>query len=118
MFPEGVPGVTQGVPQEYTKRPSGEGANEGAAKEGEPSAEPKTANPPERKERPARKPPPTQSAEAPKKPRRGDSGSGPAGPADPVARRHAVVAANLAVASSLAGGAAGRNVLPLSKAVY
>jgi hypothetical protein len=82
VFPEGVPGVTPGVPQEYTKRPSGEGASEGAAKEGQASAEPKTANPPERKERPARRPPPQESAEAPKKP--AAATPVPAQPAQPI----------------------------------
>jgi hypothetical protein len=67
VFPEGVPGVAQGVPQEYLPQKAGEEANEAAAKEGE--AAPKAANAPtEKKDKPARKPPRPQATEAAKKP--------------------------------------------------
>jgi hypothetical protein len=64
MFPEGVPGVTQGVPSEYlpaAKDQPAEGAE--AAKEGPPEADKV------KKEKPALKPPPKpQTAQAPRKP--------------------------------------------------
>jgi len=69
VFPEGVPGVTQGVPPEYlpARQQPGEEASEPPAQQSEPSAESKTANtPPEKKARPARKPRP-RTADVPKK---------------------------------------------------
>lgn len=67
VFPEGVPGVTQGVPQEYlpaSKQP--EEANDPAAQEGQAPAQTKSAETPA-ENKPARKPRP-RAAEAPKKP--------------------------------------------------
>jgi hypothetical protein len=69
VFPEGVPGVTQGVPPEYlpaSKQPEEE-TNEPAVQQRESSAERKTADtPPEKKAQPARKPRP-RTADVPKK---------------------------------------------------
>lgn len=66
VFPEGVPGVTQGVPQEYlpaSKQP--EEAVDPAAQEGQSPADTKSAETPGEK-KPARKPRP-RAADAPKK---------------------------------------------------
>jgi hypothetical protein len=71
VFPEGVPGVTQGVPSEYlpAKKAPGEETSESAAQDGESPAGKKAAETPsEKKDRPARKPQRPQTAEAPKKP--------------------------------------------------
>src|SRR5271166_1490802 len=68
VFPEGVPGVTQGVPPEYlpaSKQP--EEATDPAAQESHAPAETKAAETPsEKKEKPAHKPRP-RTADIPKK---------------------------------------------------
>mgnify|MGYP000955713504 CR=1 FL=1 len=68
VFPEGVPGVTQGVPQEYlpaSKQP--EETNDPAAQEGQAPAQTKSAETPA-ENKPARKPrPPFSPSQQPSK---------------------------------------------------
>lgn len=83
MFPEGVPGVTPGVPSEYlpgTKDQGTEGADPAAAKEGEAKGEK------DKRDKPAAKPQrPPAAAQAPRKPPATAQQPAPAQPVQPQA---------------------------------